>query len=272
MLERFRRSWQLTQQSAAVLMRDKELLLFPVLSALSSLAVILSFLLPLFASQSFDSLQHHRSPATYLLLFAFYFCNYFVTIFFNCALAGAANKALSGEHATLGDGLRIAMQRIVPILVWTVVATTVGMVLKALEQRAGKFGQIAIAILGAAWSILTYFIIPVVVFEDLDVADGVKRSAALVKKSWGEGVSAGVTFIALTLGALVPCAVLAFALFNIQPWAAALFVVIYIALLVTVVSAMDGIFKVALYRYAAQGTVVQGFDPALIQGAFVQKK
>jgi len=238
----------------------------------SSVIVILSFLLPLFASESFDSLRHHRSPMTYAILFGFYFCNYFVTIFFNCALAGAANKALSGGHATLGDGLSIAMQRIGRILMWTVVAATVGMLLKLLQERLGKFGQIVVALLGAAWSILTYFIIPVLVFEEAGVTDGVKRSAALVKKTWGEEVIAGVGFSALALGALLPCAILTYAVFMIQPWMAALFFVIYMALLITVVSTMSGIFRVALYRYAAQGTIVEGFNPALIQGAFVQKK
>jgi uncharacterized protein DUF6159 len=270
MFARFRRSWELTKQSAAVLMSDKALLMFPVMSAIATVLVIASFILPVFLAGTMGGMRH-PNPLTYLTWFLFYFCNYFVTIFFNCALVGAANKALSGQHASVGDGISLAMQRIGRIVMWALVAATVGIILRTLEERAGKWGRIVIALLGSAWSVLTYFIIPVIVFEDLGVGEGVKRSAALIKQTWGEGISKSITFGALTMLAFIPLVLGTVALAYVQWIVAVVFAVTYIALLATVISAMDGIFKVALYRYAAQGAATQGISPELVQGAFVQK-
>jgi len=273
MFARLQRSWDLTKQSAAVLAREKVLMLFPLLSGISTILICISFLVPLFRSGQLTAVQHHQAtPTSYATLFLFYFCSYFVTIYFNCALMAAANMALSGGHATLKDGLSLANQRIAQILMWTLVATTVGIILRTLEERAGRFGQIIIALLGAAWSILTYFMVPIIVFEDQDVFAGVRRSASLVKKTWGEGVGKSLTFSAFTLLGLIPMFVLGYVTFMIHPLVGVLFVACYFIVLLTAISAMDGIFKVALYRYPWSGVLPNEFTPDLVQGAFLSKK
>jgi uncharacterized membrane protein len=274
MFQRWQRSWELTKQSAAVLAKDKVLMLFPLLSGLASILVIASFVIPVFATGAWKSLQHQRqfTPTEYVYLFLFYFCNYFVTIFFNCALMASANMALAGGRATLRDGIGIAMQRLGRIIMWALVACTVGLLLRTLEERAGKLGRIVIALLGAAWSIMTYFIVPVIVFEDQDVFEGVRRSAYLVKKTWGEGVGKALTFVVIGLLGVMVMFTGGIAGMMIHPLAGVLFMVVFFVLLVTMISAMSGIYTVALYRYACHGAVAEGFSPELIQGAFVEKK
>jgi hypothetical protein len=273
MFERFRRSWELTKQSAALLSKDKVLMLFPLMSGTATIVLAVSFFVPLFLNGSLKALaQHHGTPSTYLTLFLFYFCNFFVAIYFNCALMASANMALAGGRATLKDGLGIANERLGKIISWALLATTVGIILRTLEERVGLLGKIIIAILGAAWSILTYFIVPVIVFEDQDVFDGVQRSAFLVKKTWGENVGKNITISALTFMAMVPLLVVGLLAFAIHPLAGILLWVVGFILLLTAVSAMDGIFKVALYRYAWQGAKAEGFSPELIQSAFAPKK
>lgn len=178
---------------------------------------------------------------------------------------------LAGGRATLKDGLGIANERLGKIMSWALLATTLGVVPRT-GREEGWLGKIIIAILGAAWSILTYFIVSVIVFEDQNVFDGVKRSAFLVKKTWGENVGKGITFSALILMAMVPLVLLGFLAFAIHPLVGILLWVVGFTLLLTVVSAMDGIFKVTLYRYAWQGAMAEGFSPELIQSAFVPKK
>ena len=276
MFERLRRSWDLTKQSAALLAKDKVLILFPLLSGIASIVVVASFIVPVFATGAWKSLQHQHqhqaTPATYAFLFAFYFCNYFVTIFFNCALMASANMALAGGRASLRDGFGIAMQRLGRIIMWTLVACTVGLLLRTLEERAGRIGRIVIALLGTAWSIMTYFIVPVIVFEDQDVFDGIRRSAYLVKQTWGENVGRGLSFI--VIGLLGICVVFGggFAGMIVHPLVGMLFMVVSFIMLVTIMSAMSGIYTVALYRYACHGVVAEGFSPELIQSAFAEKK
>src|SRR5579872_3001268 len=200
MFDRFARSWELTKQSFSVLSKNPVLMVFPCFSALATLLVIASFLAPLFQSGTLRMLAQHRGqvdPMAYLILFTFYYCCYFVQIFFNCALMASANMVLCGGKTTMKDGLGLAASRLGRIALWALVAATVGMVLRTLQERAGLVGKIVVAMLGAAWSILTYFIAPVIMFEDQGVFEGVQRSGELVKKTWGEALGKGVAFSAL---------------------------------------------------------------------------
>ncbi len=87
MFDKFARSWELVKASAEVLRSDKELLLFPLISGAATLVVLATFLIPMFALRIFDS---GFGIGSALVGFAFYFCQYSVIIFFNCALVGAA--------------------------------------------------------------------------------------------------------------------------------------------------------------------------------------
>lgn len=182
MLERFARSWELTRQSAAVLAQNKSLMVFPILSAIAGLVAILSFFMPFILS---GRIPEERGPQFYVLAFLFYFVAYLIQIFFSCALMGAANMAFSGGRARVSDGLGMAWERLPQILFYSVIAATVGLILRMLEERVGLLGRIVIALMGAAWSILTYFMVPVIVMEGAGGFDGVRRSAELVKTHLG---------------------------------------------------------------------------------------
>lgn len=277
MFKRFERSWELTKECWALLLRNKVLVIFPILSGLASLAIMISFVVPIFMTGSARQFEHvaqhsQATPQTYLLLFAFYFCLYLVQTFFSCALMGAANVAFAGGQASLGVGLSLAWERFGRIVVWSAVAATVGMILRTLEERAGLLGKIVIALLGATWTILTYFMGPVIVFEDLGVSDGLARSTAMIKKTWGEGMAKGIAFTALSFLGIIVLIAGFFVLLFVSPIVAVLFFVLGFIALVTVMSAMDGIFKVALYRYACWNMVPEGFSAEMVQGAFQPKK
>ena len=266
---KFSRSWMLVKQSFAVLAADKRLVLFPVMSALAAIAVSLSFAIPLFTSGAATSIQNGQGTAAqYVVLFLFYFANYFVVVYFNCALVACASICLSGGHATLTDGLRAANQRLGRILMWAAVAATVGLLLRMLEERAQKLGKIVVWLLGTTWTLITYFIVPVLVFEDHDVIESVKRSAQLFKQTWGEEFAAGFSFTLIWLVALLPGLALAAAGWMVHPLAGIAVFVLYMVALASVAAAVKSIFTVALYRYAAQQQVPNGFSPELVQGAF----
>jgi len=273
MFARFQRSWELTKQSAALLAKDKVLMVFPLMSGIATIALIISFMVPLFRSGAFNALHAgNATPQTYAVLFTFYFCCYFVQIFFNCALMASANMAFSGGRATLANGFSFAVERLGRIFVWALVSATVGLILRTLEERAGKLGRIVIALLGTAWSILTYFMVPVIVFEDAGVSDGIKRSGSLVKKTWGEGIGKGISFAAFALLGLIACAAVTIVGMMVHPLVGLLLLFSSFTVLVTAISAMDGIFKVALYRYACWGMVPEGFSSDMVQAAFAPKQ
>ncbi len=138
-MSRTGRTWELTKQSFKVLKADKRLLLFPVLSAIAVLVVSVSYAIPVFLTGGMN--VQRGQPATnteYLLLFGFYFVNYFVIVFFNSALVYCASICLAGGHATVSDGLKASWERLGTIFLWALVAATVGMILRMIEDRLGK--------------------------------------------------------------------------------------------------------------------------------------
>ena len=149
---RFSRSWELVEQSFAILWADKQLMLFPVLSGIS--CVIVSLLLGLSGLAVFlpalraaginqHNFQHFsKSPEFAAAMFVLYLANYFVIVFFNVALVGVANSRLTGGAWTFDQGLQLAWQRKWVILQWAFVAATVGVALRMLSERASFIGRI----------------------------------------------------------------------------------------------------------------------------------
>jgi hypothetical protein len=267
------RSWALTKESFAVLRADKEILLFPVMSSIAAIVVTVSFFVPLFLTGAFQSLQEggQIAPFHYVVLFVFYFANYFVIIFFNSALMACANIRLSGGDPTVADGLRMAQSRLGRIAAWALVAASVGMILRMIEERSEKLGQLVAALMGAAWTLLTYFMIPVVLFEDLTIGASLKRSSEIFRKNWGEQVTGGISFGLIFFLLLIPGIIITVVLAMAIPLLAVVFAVVYFLGLAAISAAVKGIYTVALYRYATKGEVPAGFSPALVQGAFQPK-
>jgi hypothetical protein len=276
MFERIGRSWQLVKASWRILSQDRKLLVFPVLSGIITLLVVVSFILPLVLSGAVLG-QITAGPAPwYVLLFLFYVVSYFVAIFFNTALITCVHALLQGRETSITEGLSNAVRHIGPILAWAIVAATVGVILRTIQDRAGFIGRIAISIIGGIWSLVTIFVVPVLVLEDKGVVASMKESVALFKKTWGESVvgsvSIGVIFGAIVLvGLLGVFAALFTRSITVMILGVAFFILL-IAVVSVVASAMQGIFVTALYTYAKTGNVPTGFGKGVLENAFVPKE
>jgi len=282
MIGRFARSWELAKASARVLRSDKELLLFPVMSAVAMLLVIASFAVPIFGSGVYERYLGAAGGTPpdrallYVASFAFYVVQYTVIFFFNSALVGAAMIRLDGGDPTVSDGLRIARRKIVPILGYAVISATVGMVLRTIEEQAGFVGRIVIALIGATWAVATAMVVPVLVTRDVGPVDAVKESAGLLRRTWGENLigngGIGIVFGLLTVAAfLVGGALTVVALgSHMVPLviACASLTVVTVLGLMLVQSTLNGIYSAALYRYASTGQAPSGFGGETLQGAF----
>ena len=281
MFARLERSWRLVKASAAVLNQDKELLLFPLISVFALMLVVASFALPVFglglvgARMGDDGL----SAAMYAVAFLFYFSQYFVIFFFNSALVGAAMIRLDGGNPTFGDGMRIATSRIGAIAGYALIAATVGMILRAIQERVGFIGRIIVAMLGVGWTIATFMVVPVLVTREVGPVDAIKESAQLLKKTWGENVigqvGMGLVFGLITLAVLLFGVVLVFMAFTTGSAAVIVLSLVLVGLAVAITalvqSALGGIYAAALYRYATNGETTQGFDNEALRLAFAPK-
>jgi Family of unknown function (DUF6159) len=221
-----------------------------------------------------------NDPIYYIALAVTVYVSTFIAIFFNVALAACAVRSMRGEDTKVGEGIAAAMRLIVPILGWTVVAGTVGLILRILEERVPALARIAVWIAGAAWAVATFFVIPVIALEGTGPWRSLKRSVAVVKARWGEGATGTVAISVVT--ALVILALVlvgaggGFALFTVGQQVLAFAFAALVGACVIVVaiisSALTGIFRVAVYQYAVTGQTPVGFDSELVQGAFDQRR
>jgi hypothetical protein len=274
---RFRNSVEIVKASWRVLQQDRELIWLPVFSLLSTAVTAALFLGGFWFTHTTDPVTggFKTSLAGWVILGLMYLVLAFVTIFFNTALISAAWERLHGGDPTLGSALDAATSRVGKILPWALVSATVSIVIRMVEQRAGIFGRLVGAVAGIAWSLVTFLVLPIIVIEGLSVGDALKRAGELFKKTWGEQVigNAAIGLVNL-LGMIVavPIVVLAFSTSSavvIVPVIA--LVVVWVLGLMTVTSAMSGIFQTALYQYASTGEVPSGFTREQMVGAFRPK-
>ena len=153
---------------------------------------------------------------------------------------------------------------------WAVVASTVGIILHAIEERSSWLGKIVSALIGIAWAMATYLIVPVLIFEDDGVFGSIQRSSALLRETWGEQIVSGFSFGLPSLLLAIPGILLGLVGFKLHPLGF-LIAVPYFLLLSAVMSAVRGIFTVALYRYANGGDAPPGFSSGTFKEAFVDK-
>jgi len=277
-MERISRGWALTKQSWGVLKSDRSLVIFPMLSAIFALIAVAVIWLPTASMSGVlagEAINEH-DPVYYIAAAATAYVSTFIAVFFNVALAACAVRSLRGEDTTVGEGIRAAMRRLGPILGWTLVAATIGLVLRLLQDRIPLAAKIAVWIAGAAWAVATFFVIPVLALERSGPWQSIKRSVAVVKARWGEGATGTVAISAVTVLVVVivmvggaACAIVLFAA-GLQQLAIAVIAIAVAAVIVVsiVSSALTEIFRVAVYQYAVTGATPGAFDNALLQNAF----
>ncbi len=286
-MSKFSVSWDLVKTSFGILRADKELIVLPMISSLLAILAMAGIFSGYFAAYWPElRAMHSNGPVRHMphatvfygLLFLFYVVNYFVVIFCNVALVGVANSRMTGTGWKLRDGLALAWDRNLLIFQWAVLAATVGMILQAISERVGLLGKIVTALVGLAWSLAIYFIVPVLAFENLGPVDALKRSARLFRATWGENFIAGVSFSLIFMFPLYAGVGVWFVLMMAVGFSPAtlipgiLLLVIYIQVVLAVSSAVSSIYNVAIYRYAVTGHVQGGFSEEQLNSAWVPKE
>ena len=274
MFQTIGRTWELIKMSWTVLKKDRELILFPVMSTVA-LVILAGLMMGVGAGvgtvdRLSDTGGAGASEVDIALLAVTYFLLAFVVIYFNSALIGAAMIRLAGGDPTVGDGLRMANKRLPQILGWALISATVGLILQVLrnQSRDNIVAQIALSLVGGVWAYLTYFVVPIVVAEGLGPIAAIRSSGSLFKRTWGEQVTSNVGFgilgiVAALIGALPAILVAAISL----PVGIAVGVAT-VGLALAIVTALEGIFKAALYGYVADGRVPEEFTRDSLEGAY----
>jgi hypothetical protein len=261
------RGFRLTKASWSMVRQDHQLLLLPLISFLCSLVVVGVFALGAFGI-GIPEEGERLSPAMYVLLFVMYVVLSFITIYFNAAVIGTAMERLKGEDATIRDGLALARQHLGQIIVWALITATVGMILRVLQERAGLLGRLVLGVIGVAWTVITFFVVPVILYEPVSAPGAIKRSASIFRQRWGEQFTGQATIgIVLFLVGIV-VALVGGLITAVVPVVGIPLLVIALGVLAAIGAACTGVFNAALYRYATTGEASGAFTVEDMNSSF----
>jgi hypothetical protein len=266
-----KRGFRLARASWGVVSSDRQLLWLPLISFLCSLVVAGVFALGMFGI-GLPAEGEDPSPALYVLGFVMYVALAFVTIFFNAAVIGTAMKRLRREPATIGDGLALARSHVGRIFVWAVITATVGMILRQLQERFGILGRVVFGLVGVAWSVITFFVVPVILYEPVGVPDAIRRSAAIFRQRWGEQFTGQATIGLAIFLVAIPVVLVGGMIAAAAPAVGVPLLVVALIGLAAVGAACSGVFNAALYRYATTGETSGAFTEADLSGTFQPRK
>jgi len=272
-MKKIKRGWALSKKSWGLLNENRELLRFPLYGAVATIPLAILFLGP--GLYLFDDDAY--AGAIPLIVIGIYVLSVVATVF-GVGLAATADMIFRGERATVSDGLAVARSRFSQICGWAALSTAISVLMGVLENQGGIAGTIAARFVGMAWSLVTFIAVPVIAIEGTGAFGTLKRSGSLFRERWGQQITGNLAIggAVLLLG-ILPSVILIAA--GVAVWASAGFVgallvivgVIGLAISILVSQALNGIFGVALYRYAIDGEAVGGFTAEELESAVKPK-
>jgi hypothetical protein len=304
-MNRFQRSWVLLKSSLSVIGRNKQLLVFPIVVSICTIAIVGFFLLPpvlrptgyaYTSGEHWKAIYHSlftesggrghtqivltRGAMVYFALV--YFVAMFIATFCNVAFYHEILAALTGQPVSVGRGLKFAMTKLGSIFMWTLFAGLVGLIIKLIEERLELVGRIIGRLVGLAWSVAAVFAIPIIVRQEgnANPLAVLQKSAGVLKRTWGEaligyaGLSIANTLVALGsfvwLGGMIAISVALHIPWLIAiaaiVWLCALFVWSYVA------GVASNVYRGALYLYAAENVIAQPYSQEILDMAWKYKK
>lgn len=283
----FSRSWNITKLSFRVVRKDKELFIYAILSSILSIIFMIAMLFPTIISQ----IMAGGSPTEWAWLeYVFIFLTYLglslITTFFNVCTVYTAKQRFAGKNATMGESFKFAFSKFHLILGWSLISATVGLLLNLLENLAQSLGQIGAAvvrvfrgILAFAWGIITIFVVPVMVYEDVGPIDAIKKSTKTLSKTWGETIIRRfglglIEFLVILAGLAINAGVgyLLYMYFDLTGIFIAIGIAaVYVLVVVLAFNIASKVYNTALYEYAETGKVPTGYDKPTMKNAFKMK-
>jgi hypothetical protein len=180
----FKNKLELVATTKEIFKKNPVLALFPIVGAVFS---IISFVLLIMVSKG--------SGIVVLALILWYLITNILIAFSNSATASLSKTALNGNKPNFSKGLKDAFGKLNLVINWGVFKTFVGTFMNILSEL--KFAKYFSYSGEIAWQFVSYFIIPIMVFENKNVKDSIEESQKLIKKNWGRNVSGDykITFI-----------------------------------------------------------------------------
>jgi Family of unknown function (DUF6159) len=220
-----------------------------------------------------------------IVWYAYCFFAYLVIItsvnFYAAALSANVLDIYKGSQQPYKHYTRLAQSKFKPIFVYSLITAIIGTILQYIMDRLSFLGQIVVWFIGAAWSVGTMFVLPIIMDSEKGAPTAIKESVGMLKQTWGEGITSKVTVNA-------PLAILQYGVSAIF-WPLLFFIIIagyswpFFILIFTiygVISLSLGVLgsfanttlNVALYYFAVHRQVPPNFDADMLNQILIKRK
>ncbi len=274
---KFANSKALAGASLGVLRNDKKLAAIPLASAITCgvLAVVVGggvvLTADIVSNPSPGQDTFAMTPVAWAVGLVGLFLIGLVAQLFAATLIASANAHLEGNAVSMGEALSRATGRLPSIVGWSAINSTVGLVLQAIRDKAGFLGDIAAGLIGAAWNVVTWLVLPIIVVEGIGPIAAIKKSVALLRSTWGENLlaQAGIGIIGFLL--MLPGILVFGALSFVVPVVGIPLLILWVVVIGCLMSALGAIYRTALYRFAVGLPAGGEFSQEVLAGAFRPK-
>ncbi len=251
------------------LKHDKELVLLPVIGGLFTLlaavpVVVAGVLVPT-----------DQSWAVFVIGLAAAVAIAIVSTFFAVSLAAGAHERLGGGSPTVRSAMAVAWRRKKGVIGWALLSVTVGVLLQAIRDRARAVGPVLGFVGDLAWTIASFFAIPIIAANDCGPIDALKLSTKTFKSRWSSAVRVELRLTLYTIGMVVALAIGLVLAALLGQLAVALGIIVAVVVVgafmvaMLVMGALRSYARVALYRYAS-GLPTPGFSATVLEAAVRQ--
>ena len=282
---KFKASRLLFNESLRLLKQDTEILLFPFYSLIFSLIALIiivggglfiilgsSFITVFTNPALLETIANSSLIITGIVLII---VTQMIDMYFKSGIIVTVNERINNGNYSLRESLDLVKKKSGKILSWALINSSVGIILQEISNRSKLLGKIVVWFVGAAWNITTFFMLPIIVLENLGIRDSGKKSVSIIRKTWGEAlitnVGVSLYLIVFFLLGFIPVLLAIFSGIKIFVIASIVFMVVYSIAITLLGSTLGTIIKVILYRYANDESLPDSFPKELAQIAFRKK-
>ena len=282
------RSWSTYKASLRIVRSDVRLLILPLVSIVSLLTTTAVFLFAVWKVHPFvnsndnqaflqpqqaeDSGRMSFTLASGALAFFGLWVVTAVGMYFNAALIWAANERIEGRRTSVGTALRSVSRYAGPIGLWAFFSGTISFAIRQATSKVGIPGRVVVSLVGVAWSLATFFVLPILIVEGVSVNEAFTKSKALIRKTWGEQLIGGFAGSMVFMPAFFLVAMCSGGLMFLNIWVGIVFFAVALLTLISIDQAVSVVYSLVLYRFTQTGMAPAGFDQSAIEGAFIKEK
>jgi hypothetical protein len=271
---RFSRGLRLVGIGFTMARDEPGLLLVPVVAFLLQLAVAaVGFLVVWPGLRTADAANGgtvHLTAADWLVAVVVGVALMFISVVSHATIIARVMARFHGQRITNSHALRAALTKAPHLLAWAFINYVVISVLRNISNR-GILGLLVGTLLRVGWLLASFFVVPVILFENRGAAASIKRSVELCRGRWGENIVGNsalgiIGFVAIL--ADVAVAVLVGAVFAPL---GAIVGVLGLACILLVLTVASAAFNAALYWYAITNQSPGQYSVGDLQSAYRHK-